>query len=220
LQTHHIIKPGRSDEPCNLLRVCERCHRICLPWSPDHLKVIAKIEAAVRHGGLFALAMPRGSGKTTLVIRAMLWALLYGFRRFGSLKAAEEALALCKPRQAKGTAELAASDFLPLPSEHFIEVRSTPENWLHYAFTGVSVADGIRRLDAKPRSGGDDTPLEPAAYCFDDSKWTFAEAQEWMRRRGYIFARATPSKNSTYAQITARGGRRARNHSRRCAGIL
>lgn len=28
LQTHHIIKPGRSDEPCNLLRVCERCHRI------------------------------------------------------------------------------------------------------------------------------------------------------------------------------------------------
>ena len=28
LQTHHIIKPGRSDEPCNLLRVCEQCHRI------------------------------------------------------------------------------------------------------------------------------------------------------------------------------------------------
>ena len=28
LQTHHIIKAGRSDEPCNLLRVCERCHRI------------------------------------------------------------------------------------------------------------------------------------------------------------------------------------------------
>ena len=28
LQTHHIIKPGRSDEPCNLLRVCERCHWI------------------------------------------------------------------------------------------------------------------------------------------------------------------------------------------------
>jgi hypothetical protein len=28
LQTHHIIKPGRSDEPCNLFRVCEQCHRI------------------------------------------------------------------------------------------------------------------------------------------------------------------------------------------------
>ena len=34
-----------------------------LPWSDDHLKVIAKIEQAVLHGGLFAMAMPRGSGK-------------------------------------------------------------------------------------------------------------------------------------------------------------
>src|SRR5690606_29836657 len=33
-----------------------------LAWSPDHLKVIAKIEEAVLHGGLFAMAMPRGSG--------------------------------------------------------------------------------------------------------------------------------------------------------------
>ena len=34
-----------------------------LPWSPDHLKVMARIEQAVIHGGLFAMAMPRGSGK-------------------------------------------------------------------------------------------------------------------------------------------------------------
>jgi len=34
-----------------------------LKWSPDHLKVIAKIRQAVTEGGLFALAMPRGSGK-------------------------------------------------------------------------------------------------------------------------------------------------------------
>ncbi|MBN1489774.1 MAG: hypothetical protein JXA69_07645, partial [Phycisphaerae bacterium] len=34
-----------------------------LPWSPDHVKVIAKIEKAVIEGGLFAMAMPRGSGK-------------------------------------------------------------------------------------------------------------------------------------------------------------
>ncbi len=36
-----------------------------LAWSPDHLKVIAKVEEAVLHGGLFAMAMPRGSGKRT-----------------------------------------------------------------------------------------------------------------------------------------------------------
>ena len=34
-----------------------------LPWSPDHLKVIAKIEQAVLRGGLFAMAMPRGIGQ-------------------------------------------------------------------------------------------------------------------------------------------------------------
>ncbi|MDD3586670.1 MAG: phage terminase large subunit family protein [Thermoguttaceae bacterium] len=34
-----------------------------LPWSQDHLRVIDKIERAVRNGGLFALAMARGSGK-------------------------------------------------------------------------------------------------------------------------------------------------------------
>ena len=33
-----------------------------LAWSADHLKVIAAIEAAVTKGGLFAFAMPRGSG--------------------------------------------------------------------------------------------------------------------------------------------------------------
>jgi hypothetical protein len=35
-------------------------------WSDDHLRVIAKIEKAVLEGGLFAFAMPRGSGKTSL----------------------------------------------------------------------------------------------------------------------------------------------------------
>jgi hypothetical protein len=34
-----------------------------LSWSADHRTVISKIEKAVRTGGLFAMAMPRGSGK-------------------------------------------------------------------------------------------------------------------------------------------------------------
>jgi len=52
------------------------------PWSADHLRVIAKIETAVREGGLFAFAMPRGSGKTALARCAALWAILYGYRPF------------------------------------------------------------------------------------------------------------------------------------------
>ncbi|MCC7407363.1 MAG: phage terminase large subunit family protein, partial [Phycisphaeraceae bacterium] len=61
-----------------------------LAWSPDHLKVIAKIETAVLEGGLFAMAMPRGSGKTTLCETACLWALLYGHREFVTLIGADE----------------------------------------------------------------------------------------------------------------------------------
>jgi hypothetical protein len=56
-----------------------------LEFSDDHRKVIRKIETSVNDGGLFALAMPRGSGKTTITIRAVLWALLYGKRRFAAL---------------------------------------------------------------------------------------------------------------------------------------
>jgi len=61
-----------------------------LPWSQDHLRVIAKIEQAVLHGGLFAMAMPRGSGKTTLCETACLWALLYGHREFVALIGSDE----------------------------------------------------------------------------------------------------------------------------------
>jgi hypothetical protein len=61
-----------------------------LPWSPDHLKVIAKIEQAVLHGGLFAMAMPRGSGKTTIAECACLWSVLSGHRDFVCLIGSDE----------------------------------------------------------------------------------------------------------------------------------
>jgi hypothetical protein len=59
-----------------------------LPWSEDHFKVIRKIERAVRSGGLFAHAMPRGSGKSTLTTVAAVWAMLFGWSPFVSLIAA------------------------------------------------------------------------------------------------------------------------------------
>ncbi len=57
-------------------------------WSPDHLRVIDKIEKAVRTGGLFAMAMPRGSGKTVLCQTAVLWSALIGASPFVCLIAA------------------------------------------------------------------------------------------------------------------------------------
>ena len=53
-----------------------------LEWSGDHLRVIAKIETAVTVGGQFAVAMPRGFGKTTLCQVAALWAILTGRHQF------------------------------------------------------------------------------------------------------------------------------------------
>jgi hypothetical protein len=61
------------------------------PWSADHKRIIRRTEAAILTGGLFALAMPRGSGKTSLAIRSGLWALLYGHKRYLSLVTATEA---------------------------------------------------------------------------------------------------------------------------------
>jgi energy-coupling factor transporter ATP-binding protein EcfA2 len=61
-----------------------------LAWSDDHLRMIHKIEAAVLRGELFAFAMPRGSGKTTLIEAAALWALLHGHRQFVAVIGADE----------------------------------------------------------------------------------------------------------------------------------
>lgn len=47
-----------------------------LAWSDDHLKVIEIMQRVASTDGLFALAMPRGSGKTTIAVRAALWAIL------------------------------------------------------------------------------------------------------------------------------------------------
>lgn len=65
-----------------------------LGFSPDHEIAIAKMQQAILHGEQFALAMPRGSGKTTLTIAAVLWALVYGYRHYVLLIAATKPLAL------------------------------------------------------------------------------------------------------------------------------
>ena len=61
-----------------------------LPFGEAHDTVIAKIEDATLNGGLFSLALPRGSGKTTICERAALWAEAYGHRRFVALIGASE----------------------------------------------------------------------------------------------------------------------------------
>ncbi|MCL2120255.1 MAG: phage terminase large subunit family protein [Planctomycetaceae bacterium] len=76
-----IINPQRREMATRSFRVfCESYFPeiFYLPWSMDHLRVIEKIEKAVLSGGLFAMAMPRGSGKTVMAETAVLWAALIG----------------------------------------------------------------------------------------------------------------------------------------------
>jgi hypothetical protein len=61
-----VAQPDRKAQAASDFRYfCESYFPLTfhLPWSPDHLKVIGRIEQAVLRGGLFAMAMPRGSGK-------------------------------------------------------------------------------------------------------------------------------------------------------------
>lgn len=61
-----------------------------ISFSSDHLKILDKIQSATLHGGLFALAMPRGSGKTTLTEVACIWAVVYGHHSFVALIGSDE----------------------------------------------------------------------------------------------------------------------------------
>lgn len=63
-----------------------------LAWSEDHDRVIEKLEVAIDEGGQLAVAMPRGSGKTSMLERAALQAVLKGKRRFVVLVLANEGL--------------------------------------------------------------------------------------------------------------------------------
>lgn len=87
-------KNKRRREKCklDLLKYLQTYHAESFPlaFSPDHLKFIAEIQKRVLSGGAKAQAMPRGSGKTTLMLAACCWAIAYGHRRFIVLVAAEQ----------------------------------------------------------------------------------------------------------------------------------
>ncbi|GIW78787.1 MAG: hypothetical protein KatS3mg105_0594 [Gemmatales bacterium] len=92
-----VVNPERKAKAASDFRFfCEQYFPLTfhLPWSADHLKVIGKIEQAVLRGGLFAMAMPRGSGKTTICEAACIWAVLYGHREFVCLIGSDEGHAM------------------------------------------------------------------------------------------------------------------------------
>lgn len=80
-------KRARAAATKSLREFCETCfpERFPLAWSPDHLEVLRLAEDTVRTSGRLALAMPRGSGKTTIAEVAALWSAILGLHPFTML---------------------------------------------------------------------------------------------------------------------------------------
>ena len=112
------VRSGRRKGACkkNFRKFCETYFEgtFHLGWSDDHLHIIERIETAVLKGGLFSLAMPRGSGKTSLCETAAIWAILYGHRKSVVLIGASEdagAMMLDSVKAEIEMNELLAADF-------------------------------------------------------------------------------------------------------------
>ncbi|WP_437230419.1 terminase gpA endonuclease subunit [Planctomicrobium sp. SH661] len=56
-----------------------------LDWSENHLILIARAQLAILAGALFAVAMPRGEGKSTTIRAAVQWAINNRYSRFAYL---------------------------------------------------------------------------------------------------------------------------------------
>lgn len=95
----------------------------CLEYFPDrfnlafaqfHRDAIDRLERCIRGGGLYALSVQRGGGKTALLEVAALWAILYGLRHFVPIVQATDTLAkrsLTKIQRALETNDALAADF-------------------------------------------------------------------------------------------------------------
>lgn len=76
-----VVDPERRERACKSFKAfCESyfADSFYLEWSEIHLNVISKIESVIQNGDCYCLAMPRGSGKTTLNQIAVLWAAMTG----------------------------------------------------------------------------------------------------------------------------------------------
>lgn len=137
------LKPARRKKAGTSLRLFIETYLAAhcpLDWSADHIQVLTDLDRIVRHGGQGAIAMPRGSGKSVFCRAAVLFAMLYGFRKFVVLIAATDGLAESELKKVK--IELETNDLL---NEDFPEV-SQPLR----ASEGSTRRFGGQLLDGEP----------------------------------------------------------------------
>lgn len=85
-------------DPARRAACAESLERFCVTYFPEafylkfstaHKELLTALEETIRRGAVKCIALPRGSGKTTICEVACLWALLYSYRRFCLLVASE-----------------------------------------------------------------------------------------------------------------------------------
>lgn len=114
-----------------------------LSWSADHLICIRRIEKSVIHGGQFGVALPRGSGKTTICEGAILWAVAHGHRRYpvviGATQESAEAILESIQRELENNERL-QEDFpglaIPIAAVDGKAIRARAQLY-HGALTGL-----------------------------------------------------------------------------------
>ena len=71
-----VVEPElRQQCEASLRQFLEICFPMAfrLGWCEDHLVLIAELQRVILNGGFRAIGMPRGTGKSTIVMRAMIW---------------------------------------------------------------------------------------------------------------------------------------------------
>ena len=91
---HMIKRPEKLDRRLEATEdfrfFCETygAEAFSMAWSPAHLECLEKIQDATLTHGNFALALPRGMGKSTMCHYGMLWSLLCGHAEYAIYVAA------------------------------------------------------------------------------------------------------------------------------------
>jgi energy-coupling factor transporter ATP-binding protein EcfA2 len=88
-----VVDPKQRERVSkSLLAFCKEIfpRRFGLDFSKDHLEVIGTIQRCIDEGQLYTLAMPRGSGKTTIIECAVMWAIATGRRRYIAIIGADK----------------------------------------------------------------------------------------------------------------------------------
>jgi hypothetical protein len=79
-----LHKKKRNACRLNFRLFCETflANRFPLKWGTLHLDLIAELQEKILNGGKKVFAFPRGSGKTSIVVAAAIWAAVYGHRKY------------------------------------------------------------------------------------------------------------------------------------------